>query len=214
MPVAPPKDAVTSKLGQLDNTVVYLYVEFEDGEVEGSGFIVSERGHILTNAHIIEGGYVYVRTYDGTQYRAETIKTDRELDLGLVRIVSAPTKFPAVTIGNSNDAKRGDQITVIGNPLGARFEHSILTGIISGSNREKGLLQLSIPTYGGLSGSPVFNSRGKVIAIMRSLPTFRTTQEIMVKKELVEFGARAKAHNIGLAIPINYAKHILDLARP
>jgi len=207
-------DAVTSNLGQLDNTVVYLYVEFEDGEVEGSGFIVSERGHILTNAHIIEGGYVYVRTYDGTQYRAETIKTDRELDLGLVRIVSAPKKFPAVTIGNSNNAKRGDQITVIGNPLGARFEHSILTGIISGSNREKGLLQLSIPTYGGLSGSPVFNSRGKVIAIMRSLPTFRTTQEIMVKKELVEFGARAKAHNIGLAIPINYARHILDLARP
>ena len=49
---------------------------------------------------------------------------------------------------------------------------------------------------------------------MRSLPTFRTTQEIMGKKELVEFGARAKAHNIGLAIPINYARHILDLARP
>jgi len=207
-------NVVTSKLGQLDNTVVYLYVEFEAGEVEGSGFIVSERGHILTNAHIIEGGYVYVRTYDGTQYRAETIKTDRELDLGLVRIVSAPKKFPAVTIGNSDDAKRGDQITVIGNPLGARFEHSILTGIISGSNREKGLLQLSIPTYGGLSGSPVFDSRGKVIAIMRSLPAFLTTQEIIVKKELVEFGAVAKAHNIGLAVPINYARTILDLARP
>ena len=191
-----------------------LYVESKEGESEGSGFIVSEQGHILTNAHVIEGGYVYVRTYDGTRYRAETIKTDRELDLGLVRIVSAPKKFPAVKIGNSNSAKPGDQITVIGNPLGARFEHSILTGIISGSNRESGLLQLSVPTYEGLSGSPVFNSQGKVIAVIAALPEFLTTQGLIVKKELKEVSAIGKAHNIGLAIPINHARNILRLATP
>ncbi|SVA60701.1 uncharacterized protein METZ01_LOCUS113555, partial [marine metagenome] len=181
---------------------------------KGQGFIVSEQGHILTNAHVIEGGYVYIRTYDGTQYRAETIKTDRELDLGLVRIVSAPKNFPAVTIGNSSNAKRGDQITVIGNPLGARFEHSILTGIISGSNRESGLLQLSVPTYEGLSGSPVFDSQGRVIAVIAALPEFLTTQGLIVKKELKEVSAIGKAHNIGLAIPINHARNILELARP
>lgn len=207
-------NTITSKLGQLDNTVVYLYVESKDGESEGSGFIVSEQGHILTNAHVIEGGYVYVRTHDGTQYRAKTIKTDRELDLGLVRIVSAPKKFPVVVIGNSNDVKRGDHITVIGNPLGARFEHSVLTGIISGSNRESGLLQLSVPTYEGLSGSPVFDSQGKVIAVIAALPEFLTTQGLIVKKELKEVTTVGKAHNIGLAIPINHARNILQLARP
>ena len=207
-------NTVTSKLGQLDNTVVYLYVKSKDGESEGSGFIVSEQGHILTNAHVIEGGYVYVRTHDGTQYRAKTIKTDRELDLGLVRIVSAPKKFPVVVIGNSNDIKRGDHITVIGNPLGARFEHSVLTGIISGSNRESGLLQLSVPTYEGLSGSPVFDSQGKVIAVIAALPEFLTTQGLIVKKELKEVTTVGKAHNIGLAIPINHARNILQLARP
>ena len=206
-------NAVTSKLGQLDDAVVYLRVKKIGDDSEGTGFIVNERGYILTNAHIIEGGQlIYVRAYDGSQYRAETIKTDPELDLGLVRIVSAPRIFSAVTIGNSNDAKRGDPITVIGNPLGARFEHSVLSGIISGSNREKGLLQLSIPAYGGLSGSPVFNSQGKVIAIISSLPKYKTTQEVIVEKKLVERGAIALAHNIGLAIPINHARNILNLA--
>ena len=207
-------NAVTSKLGQLDKTVVYLYVKSEEGSTEGSGFIVSEQGHILTNEHVIDDGQVYVRTYDGTHYRAKKIKTDRELDLGLVRIVSAPKKFPSVTIGNSNDAKRGDQVTVIGNPLGEEFEHSILTGIISGINRKDGLLQLSVPTYDGISGSPVFSSSGKVVAIMVEVAIYKDKQPFLVENKLVEAETVSKAHNIGLAIPINHARNILQLARP
>ena len=207
-----------SDLKALDDIVVYLEVRHKDGRGScGSGFIVSNRGHILTNEHIvgINPRAIYVRTYDGTQYRGNKIKTDPELDLALIRVVSAPKHFSAARIGNSNSVNRGDPITVIGNPLCARFEHSVMKGIVSGKNRLDGLLQLSVPTYQGASGSPVFNNTGQVIAVINSVPTEPRKELIVaVSGKTQEVNLVASVEAMGLALPINYAKPMLQLAVP
>ena len=207
-------DIKENRLTKLDQTVVYLYVRSEEGDSEGTGFLISASGYILTNAHVVEGGYVYVRTYDGSQYTAKIIKTDPELDLALVRIKSAPRNFAKVAIGNSEEINRGDPITVIGHPLGARFEYSVLTGILSGYNREDGLLQLSVPSYPGISGSPVFDAKGRVVAIMAAIAMAPQSQIVEIEQQLTEISTITTVENIGLAIPINYARNIIALAKP
>ena len=201
-------------LKSLDDSVVYLYVKGKDSASEGSGFIVSNEGHILTNAHVIGNGIVYVRTYDGTQYRATQLKSDSELDLAIIRIVSAPKSFPHVLIGNSNTVARGDPVTVIGNPLGARFEHSVMIGIVSGTNRGAGLFQLSIPTFPGISGSPVFNKNNRVIGVMVGAPRTLKQQVIKAGQGTKEVVAITAVESIGLAIPINHARSLLQLVKP
>ena len=208
-------DITEGWLTKLDQTVVYLYVTSDEGSSEGTGFFISAAGHILTNKHVVEGShYVYVRTSHGSEYRAQVIKTDPELDLALLRIVSTSRKFAKVTIGNSEQINRGDPITVIGHPLGARFEYSVLTGILSGYNREHGFLQLSVPSYPGISGSPVFDSKGRVVGVMAAVAMAPKHQLVEIEQQLTEISTITTLENIGLAIPINYARNIIALARP
>lgn len=207
-------DLNEDRLSKLDQTVVYLYVRTEEGDSEGTGFLISTSGYILTNEHVVAGGYVYVRTYDGSQYSAQVIKTDPELDLALLRIKTASPNFPKVEIGNSEQIRRGETITVIGHPLGAQYDYSVLTGIVSGYNRERGLLQLSIPSYKGVSGSPVFDSKGKVVGIMAQLAITAKDQLVTTAQKTAMVSVITTTENIGLAIPINYAKNIMALAIP
>ena len=89
-----------------------------------------------------------------------------------------------------------------------------MKGIVSGKNRSAGLLQLSVPTYQGASGSPVFNNAGEVIAVIRAVPTELRKQSIAVSGKTQEVILQSNVETMGLAIPINYAKPILRLAAP
>ena len=200
-----------SDLAALDHTVVYLYSKGEEGEAEGTGFFVSELGHFLTNAHVIQGPSNYVATFDGKEYRANLIQVDENLDLALLQVVTNVDTFQPVTIGNSNEVQRGEPIVVIGNPSGDRFAHSVLAGIVSGINREWGLLQLSVTTYGGVSGAPVFNQSGAVIGVMTFVPQKISETTATVGAESVGISLLSDMNEFGLAIPINHAKGLLQL---
>lgn len=198
-------------LASLDPSVVYIYSEGEKGASEGTGFFVSKSGHFLTNAHVIQGPSNYVATFDGKEYRANLIQVDENLDLALLQVVTNVDRFQPVTIGNSNAVQRGEPIIVIGNPSGNRFAYSVLSGIVSGTNREWGLLQLSVTTYGGVSGAPVFNKSGAVIGVMVAVPQNITDTTVTVGTESVGVTVLSEMNEFGFAIPINHAKALLQL---
>ena len=203
-----------SLIDKLDKQVVFISAYDGDKGSSGSGFFVSKNGYIMTNAHVVDGSdRLYVTTLDGDRIKAEIIDSNAKLDLALIKLVTVKKNFPANRIGNSNNLRKGQPIIMIGNPLGARYEHTVLTGIISGFNRHNGSIQLSIPSYPGSSGSPVFNNRGRVIGVMRARAVDSKTSTYKIKKEEVTFTSYEGVENIGLAVPINYAKPMLSMAK-
>jgi len=203
-----------SLIDKLDKRVVFISAYTGDKGASGSGFFVSKNGYIMTNAHVVgDSDRLYVTTLDGDRIKAEIIDSNDKLDLALIRLVTGKKNFPASRIGNSNNLRKGQPIIMIGNPLGARYEHTVLTGIISGFNRHNGSIQLSIPSYPGSSGSPVFNRQGKVIGVMRARAVDSKTKTFMIKKEEVTVSSYEGVENIGLAVPINYAKPMLSMAK-
>jgi len=100
---------------------------------------------------------------------------------------------------------------MIGNPLGIDYEHSALTGIISGFNRREGSMQLSIPSYPGSSGSPVFDRKGKVVGVMKARAVSESSKIMEVEKEAVTVTTYEGVENIGLAVPINHVRPMLGM---
>ena len=203
-----------SLIDKLDKRVVFISAYEGDKGSSGSGFFVSKNGCIMTNAHVVDGSdRLYVTTLNGDKIKAEIIDSNAKIDLALIRLVTGKKNFSTSRIGNSTNLKKGQPIIMIGNPLGARYEHTVLTGIISGFNRHNGSIQLSIPSYPGSSGSPVFNSQGRVIGVMRARAVDSKTSTYKIKKEEVTFTSYEGVENIGLAVPINYAKPMLSMAK-
>jgi len=201
-------------IDKLDKQVVFISAYEGDKGSSGSGFFVSKNGYIMTNAHVVDGSdRLYVTTLNGDKIKAEIIDSNAKIDLALIRLVTGKKNFSTSRIGNSTNLKKGQPIIMIGNPLGARYEHTVLTGIISGFNRHNGSIQLSIPSYPGSSGSPVFNSQGRVIGVMRARAVDSKTSTYKIKKEEVTFTSYEGVENIGLAVPINYAKPMLSMAK-
>ena len=228
-----PQQASSSQLAdlveRLDATVVWIG-NSEGGH--GSGFFVTPDGYLLTNDHVVKNsGDLFVRTLDRDYLRVNIVKTDEELDLALLRVVNPQRTFKSVDIGNSRQLRKGQSVLNIGNPLDEEYEHSVTPGHIAGLNRHKGVIQLSLPTYGGQSGSPVFDMNGRVIGIIVSGATriegvdiytevkdhdnsSQQTGSDTTKYEKQQVGIKYSADTIGFAIPIDYARGLLELARP
>lgn len=134
----------------------------------GSGFIVDENGHILTNFHVIEVGQeVNVTLMDGRKVVASLVGGDAELDIAVLKIQLerlVPCEF-----GDSSKVEVGDWVLAIGNPYG--YSHTVTEGIISAKFRENNSLQTSAAINPGNSGGPLINLEGKVIGINRSIKT-------------------------------------------
>ena len=100
----------------------------------GSGFIVSAKGYILTNEHVVEGSSrIIVGLQSGEKYRGRVIGIDEETDVAVVKI-DAPQDLPTVTLGDSNAAQVGDWVLAIGSPFG--LDQTVTAGIISKKERE------------------------------------------------------------------------------
>jgi serine protease Do len=134
---------------------------------EGSGFIISADGVIMTNAHVVNGASeVTVRLTDRREYTAKVIGVDTKSDIAIIKIKASD--LPTVKIGDSRGLRVGEWVLAIGAPFG--FENSATAGIVSAKGRtlDSGyvpFIQTDVPINPGNSGGPLFNMRGEVVGI-------------------------------------------------
>lgn len=135
----------------------------------GSGFIIDEAGHVVTNNHVIDGAQTMTVTlHDGRTLPAKLIGSDPLTDLALLRIEDA-RQLPVIEFGDSDSARVGDWVVAIGSPFG--FGGSVTAGIISARGRDirsgpyDDFLQIDAPINSGNSGGPVLDANGKVIGV-------------------------------------------------
>lgn len=167
-------------------------------EGQGSGFIIDERGYILTNNHVVaKAQKLTVTLGDGKKVAASLVGRDLSSDLAIIQIPKNMVSAVA-TLGNSDNVKIGQKAIAIGNPFG--LSQTLTTGIISALNREirgesgdtlAGLIQTDAPINPGNSGGPLLNSNGEVIGINTAI-----------------FSLSGGYQGIGFAIPINKAKEV------
>ena len=140
------------------------------GYSSGSGFILSENGYILTNAHVVEGASsVTVTTYAGEAYAATVCGADSTNDVAVLKVEAEG--LPAVTVGSSESLIVGDQVVAIGNPLG-ELTATMTVGYVSAKDRDVttdgttiNMIQTDAAINSGNSGGPLFNMNGEVIGI-------------------------------------------------
>ncbi|MDE1942221.1 MAG: DegQ family serine endoprotease [Betaproteobacteria bacterium] len=141
---------------------------------EGSGFIVSPDGIVLTNAHVVaDADEVVVKLTDRREFKAKVIGLDKTADVAVLRIDAK--NLPTVRIGNPQEARVGEWVLAIGSPFG--FENSVTAGIISAKSRtlpDEGyvpFMQTDVAINPGNSGGPLFNAEGEVIGINSQIYT-------------------------------------------
>ncbi|MGE0112375.1 DegQ family serine endoprotease [Aquabacterium sp.] len=133
----------------------------------GSGFIVSQDGYVLTNAHVVEGAdEVYVNLTDKREFKAKVVGTDKRTDVAVLKIEAS--KLPApVRVGDVNRLKVGEWVMAIGTPFG--LENTVTAGIVSAKARDTGeeirFIQTDVAVNPGNSGGPLINMRGEVVGI-------------------------------------------------
>jgi S1-C subfamily serine protease len=170
---------------------------------QGSGFIVDNQGHILTNDHVIDNAQtVEVTLWNKKKFKATVIGVDRVHDLALLQIHDAPDLQPA-TLSDSADLVVGQRVYAIGNPFG--FSGTMTRGIISAirsvqlpsGNRIEDAIQTDASVNPGNSGGPLLNSHGEVIGITTMIASNPN-------------GGADQSAGIGFAIPISTAKAVLE----
>jgi serine protease Do len=134
----------------------------------GSGFIISNDGYILTNAHVVDGANVVtVKLTDKREFRAKVVGTDKQSDVAVLKINAS--SLPTVKIGDPSQSKVGQWVVAIGSPYG--FDNTVTSGIISAKARSlpnenyTPFIQTDVPVNPGNSGGPLFNLQGQVIGI-------------------------------------------------
>lgn len=134
----------------------------------GSGFIISQDGYVLTNAHVVaDTDEVMVKLTDKREFQARVIGFDRYTDVALIKIDAG--SLPVVTVGDPNRLEAGEWVAAIGAPFG--FENSVTVGVVSAKGRllPNGsyvpFIQTDVAVNPGNSGGPLFSTRGDVIGI-------------------------------------------------
>src|SRR5690625_4859782 len=132
----------------------------------GSGFVISDDGYILTNNHVVaDAEDIYVTFVDGEEYTAEVIGADERTDVALIKIDAKDLK--PLTIGNSNDLKKGEWVLAIGSPFG--LDATVTVGVVSAINRDTGdylpFIQTDVAVNPGNSGGPLLNTQGEVVGV-------------------------------------------------
>jgi S1-C subfamily serine protease len=148
-------------------------------EGSGSGSVLDQQGHILTNYHVIEGARDIVATlYSGQSHRATIIGIDPDNDIAVIKIEAPPESLFPIEWGDASRLKVGQRIYAIGNPFG--FERTMSTGIISSLNRQlpsrnertiKSVIQIDAALNQGNSGGPLINSQGRLIGMNTAIAT-------------------------------------------
>ena len=197
-------------------TLVELFEKSEEGVVKiktesvdsftdtggvGSGFVYDILGHIITNAHVVDGGDKITVTFlDGSQYNSEIIGVDRFTDIAVIKVNEKPRLLHPLTVGDSSFLKVGEGVAAIGNPFG--LAGSMTSGIVSQIGRllpsqDTGfsipdVIQTDAAINPGNSGGPLLNMRGEVVGINTA-----------IQSSIGEFSG------IGFAVPSNTISKIV-----
>ena len=142
-------------------------------EGAGSGSVIDNRGHILTNYHVVDGAReIQVALFDGNTYEGRLVGKDESNDVAVIKIEAPPESLMPVTWGESTHLRVGQRVFAIGNPFG--FERTLSTGIISSLNRSlptrnhrtiKAIIQIDAAINPGNSGGPLLDSHGRLIGM-------------------------------------------------
>jgi len=145
----------------------------------GSGFIVSNNGFVVTNAHVVQGAEsIKVKLADNAEIPAKLVGVDQSTDLAFLKADFSGHKYKVLTLGSSQRAKVGQPVYAIGNPLG--LDRSMSGGIVSALNREiqapnsfpiRGVIQTDAAINRGSSGGPLLSSKGRVIGVTAQIAT-------------------------------------------
>jgi S1-C subfamily serine protease len=202
---APGVAFVRSEVTQQTDNPFDLFGNTQSSEATGSGFVVDNRGDILTNNHVIDGalrGSITVQFGDKTAVKATLVGTDASTDLALLKVDPEGLDLKALPLGSSKDVHVGDPTIAIGNPFG--LDRTLTTGVVSALQREiaapngwkiKDVIQTDAAINPGNSGGPLIDSAGRVIGINSQIETGGAGSEGSV--------------GIGFAVPIDTAKQIL-----
>ncbi len=214
---SPDWNAVTKKVTP---SVVAIGVRGQRAGGEGSGVILDERGHVLTNHHVVAGAgenpKITVTLSNGATYDATVAGTDPSTDLAVLTIVDPPKDLDPITIGSSKDLKVGDPVMAVGNPLG--LAGTVTTGIVSALDRpvatsrsggsdspfgqQQGqpvvtaAIQTSAAINPGNSGGALVDASGRLVGINSSIATVG--------------GSESGNIGIGFAIPVDEAQWIAE----
>lgn len=170
---------------------------FQNGQ--GSGFIVSQDGYIITNGHVVKDAEeITVVLNDEREFDAELIGIDTNTDIAVIKIHS--TKLPYLSFGNSDDLEVGQWVVAIGNPLG--LQASVTAGVVSAKGRNgldlariEDFIQTDAAINRGNSGGPLLNLNGEVIGMNTAIVTNMGSGGYM---------------GIGFAIPSHMIQHIME----
>ncbi|MGW8565521.1 trypsin-like peptidase domain-containing protein [Isoptericola sp. NPDC055881] len=205
-------EAVTTAVAP---SVVAIQVQSQAGGAEGSGVVYDDKGHILTNNHVVSGAQddtVQVTLSDGRLYEATIVGTDPTTDLAVVQLKNPPDDLKPASFGTADDVTVGDAVLAVGNPLG--LANTATTGIVSALDRpvsatgEDGstqvvtnAIQIDAAINPGNSGGPLFNAQGQVIGITSSIATLSGG---------MSGSSQSGSIGLGFAIPVDLAKNIAD----
>ena len=165
----------------------------------GSGFIISDDGYILTNAHVVDGAdEILVRLNDRRELAAELVGSDERTDVALLKVDA--DALPTLKLGDSDVLRVGEWVAAIGSPFG--FDHSVTAGIVSAIDRTLPrdayvpFIQTDVAINPGNSGGPLFNLDGEVVGINSQI-----------------FTRSGGFMGLSFAIPINVAMDVADQLR-
>jgi S1-C subfamily serine protease len=144
------------------------------GTATGSGFVIDEDGHIVTNAHVVDGAESVQVTLgkDGEPFDADVVGADPSTDIAVLKVDAPSDQLHPLTLGNSGDVQVGDPVVAIGNPFG--LDRTVTAGIVSALQREirspngftiRDAIQTDAPINPGNSGGPLLDAAGRVIGV-------------------------------------------------
>ena len=181
--------------------VVSVDVASNAGAGGGSGFVLDESGHIVTNQHVVESADgVSVKFANGTREDAEIVGEDPSTDLAVIKVEAPEDSLKPLTLGDSDALKVGEPVIAIGNPLNVGI--SVTTGIVSGVGRPikapnnytiSGAVQTDAAINPGNSGGPLLDSRGTVVGVNSQI-----------------ISDTGSFQGVGFAIPSNTVKSVVE----
>lgn len=194
---------------EVSDSVVAIDVATSDGEAKGSGVVISDKGYIATNNHVISGAQqIQVTLANGAMYSAQVVGTDTTTDLAVIKLDNPPSDLKVAEFADSDNLAVGEAVMAIGNPLG--YDDTATTGIVSALNRPvtvtdddnnaivTNAVQIDAAINPGNSGGPTFNAAGQVIGINSSIASTASSS------------GTAGSIGIGFAIPSNLVKRVTN----